>query len=79
MAGAVGGGYAGKKIQEHNQETSTTTQVERRCETVNNPTTKVVGYTVKYEYNGTEHTTRMDHDPGDQVEVHQGLSVSDSR
>lgn len=78
VAGAVGGGYAGKKIQEHNQDTSTETKSERRCTTVNHPTTKVVGYTVRYKYNGTEHTTRMDHDPGDQVQVQQGVSVSDS-
>jgi uncharacterized protein YcfJ len=75
VAGAVAGGYGGKKIQENHQENATYTTNEQKCRTVNNKTTKVVGYTVKYELNGTVHSTRMDHDPGDRVEVKQGTTV----
>ena len=80
VAGAVGGGYAGKKIEQSRQHGNTTTSVERRCETVNNTSTKLVGYDVKYEYNGVTRTVRMDHDPGDRVQVQEGVtSVSDAR
>ncbi|HEX7341552.1 MAG TPA: glycine zipper 2TM domain-containing protein [Rhodanobacteraceae bacterium] len=79
VAGAVAGGYAGRKIQEHHQENATETVNKQVCSTVNNPSTRVVGYTVKYSYNGTVHTTRMDHNPGSRVEIKQGVSVVGSR
>ncbi len=33
VAGAVGGGYAGNKTQEHLQQNNTYTTTERRCNT----------------------------------------------
>jgi uncharacterized protein YcfJ len=78
VAGAVAGGYAGKKVQENRQENSTYTTQEQRCQTVNDKSTRIVGYTVKYELNGTVHTTRMDHDPGDRVEIKQSSTVVSS-
>jgi uncharacterized protein YcfJ len=80
VAGAVGGGYAGNRIQASKQHGQVTSTVERKCETVNNSTTKVVGYDVRYEYNGVTRTVRMDHDPGDRVQVQEGVTaVSDAR
>jgi uncharacterized protein YcfJ len=80
VAGAVGGGYAGNKIEAAHQQGTVTSTVERQCSTVNDSTTKIVGYDVKYEYNGVTRTTRMDHDPGDRVQVQQGVTaVSDAR
>lgn len=80
VAGAVAGGYAGKKVQENRQQAKVTTTTERKCETVNDSTTKVVGYNVRYEYNGVTRTTRMDRDPGDRVEVREGVvAVSDAQ
>ena len=79
VAGAVGGGYAGNRIEKHNQHGTTTSSVERKCSTVNNTSTKLVGYDVRYVYNGVTRTTRMDHDPGDRVKVQEGVtSVSDA-
>jgi uncharacterized protein YcfJ len=79
VAGAVGGGYAGKKIQESRQHANVTTSTVRKCETVNDSSTKVVGYDVRYEYNGVTRTVRMDHDPGDRVQVQEGVvAVSDA-
>lgn len=79
VAGAVAGGYAGKKIQEKRQHPNVTTTTERKCETVNDSSTKVVGYDVRYEYNGVTRTVRMDHDPGDRVQVQEGVvAVSDA-
>lgn len=81
VAGAVGGGYAGHEIQENRQETNTTTATVRKCSTVSTGSSdRIVAYDVRYEYNGVTRTTRMDHDPGDRVEVQEGVSVvSDAR
>jgi uncharacterized protein YcfJ len=81
VAGAVGGGYAGHEIQERRQETNTVTSTVRKCDSVPGKSSdRIVAYDVRYEYNGVTRTTRMDHDPGDRVEVQEGVSVvSDSR
>ncbi|UPG92014.1 glycine zipper 2TM domain-containing protein [Luteibacter aegosomaticola] len=81
VAGAVGGGYAGHEIQERRQETNTVTSTVRKCDTVPGKSgDKIVAYDVRYEYNGVTRSIRMDHDPGDRVEVQEGVSVvSDAR
>jgi len=80
VAGAVGGGYAGNRIQANHQQGQVTSSTERHCDTVDNTSTKIVGYDVRYEYNGVTRTVRMDHDPGDRVQVQEGVTaVSDAR
>lgn len=81
VAGAVGGGYAGNRIQANRQHGEVTSQVERRCSTVaGTPSSKIVGYDVRYVYNGVTRSVRMDHDPGDRVQVEEGVTaVSDVR
>jgi uncharacterized protein YcfJ len=81
VAGAVGGGYAGHEIQERRQETNTVTSTVRKCNTVAGSSgDKIVAYDVRYEYNGVTRSVRMDHDPGDRVQVQEGVSVvSDAR
>ncbi|KAF1008824.1 MAG: hypothetical protein GAK28_00456 [Luteibacter sp.] len=81
VAGAIGGGYAGHEIQERRQETNTVTSTVRKCNTVQGSSgDKIVAYDVRYEYNGVTRSVRMDHDPGDRVEVQEGVSViSDAR
>lgn len=80
VAGAVGGGYAGNRVQANRQHGEVTTSTERHCDTVNNSSSKIVGYDVRYEYNGVTRTVRMDHDPGDRVQVQEGvIAVSDAR
>jgi uncharacterized protein YcfJ len=76
VAGAVGGGYAGNRIEEKRRQANTTSSVQQRCETVEvaGPD-KIVGYDVAYVYNGVTRTVRMDHDPGDRVQVKQDVSV----
>jgi uncharacterized protein YcfJ len=69
VAGAVGGGYAGKKIQQGQQNRRTYTTIERRCRTINEPSEDVVAYDVVYEYLGSTHQVRLDHDPGERVEL----------
>lgn len=80
VAGAVGGGYAGNRIENSHHKAQVTSTVERRCSTVTDTSNKIVGYDVQYVYNGVTRTTRMDHDPGDRVQVQEGVSVvSDAR
>lgn len=80
VAGAVGGGYAGNRIEAAHQHGTVTSTTERECNTVSSSSTKIVGYDVTYQYNGVTRSTRMDHDPGDRVEVQQGVvAVSDAR
>ncbi|TPG50230.1 glycine zipper 2TM domain-containing protein [Rhodanobacter glycinis] len=80
VAGAVGGGYAGNRIEASRQHAQVTTSVERKCSTVNNTSSKIVAYDVRYVYNGVTRTVRMDHDPGDRVQVQEGVTaVSDAR
>lgn len=79
VAGAVGGGYAGNRIEANRQKPQVTTSVERQCDTVDNRSSKIVGYDVRYVYNGVTRTVRMDHDPGDRVQVQEGvIAVSDA-
>nr|WP_233175252.1 glycine zipper 2TM domain-containing protein [Dyella sp. ASV24] len=80
VAGAVGGGYAGHEIQKNHQENATQQTTQRRCNTVpGNGGDRVVAYDVSYEYNGVTRTVRMDHDPGDRLQVQEGVvAVSDA-
>ncbi|MEM8120208.1 hypothetical protein Q4R94_22330, partial [Morganella morganii] len=69
VAGAVGGGYAGNKVQEGMQERDTYTTTETRCSTVHDSSEKVVGYDVKYMLDGKAGQIRMERDPGSQIPV----------
>ncbi len=81
VAGAVGGGYAGNRIEASRQRGQVTSSVERRCRTVNSTgASKITAYDVRYVYNGVTRSVRMDHDPGDRVQVQEGVTaVSDAR
>jgi uncharacterized protein YcfJ len=80
VAGAVGGGYAGNRIEASHQQGQVTQTVERRCDTVDNASSKVVAFDVRYVYKGVTRSVRMDHDPGDRVQVQEGVTaVSDAR
>lgn len=80
VAGAAAGGYAGNRIENSHHKAQVTSTTEQRCETVTDTKSKVIGYDVQYVYNGVTRTTRMDHDPGDRVQVQEGVSVvSDAR
>ena len=69
VAGAVGGGYAGRTIQRGQQDRDTYTTTERRCRTLKGVGEDVVTYDVVYEYLGQSHEVRLDHDPGDRIEL----------
>jgi len=70
IAGAIAGGIIGEKMSESSQQQQTTT-VEERCRTRREVEyeQRVVGYDVTYRYFDREFTTRMDHDPGNEIRV----------
>ena len=67
MAGAVGGGYAGNKVQEGMQARDTYTTTQTRCNTVNDISEKVVGYNVKYTIGDQVGQVKMDREPGSTI------------
>ncbi|MBJ9976239.1 glycine zipper 2TM domain-containing protein [Pseudomonas sp. S75] len=67
VAGAVGGGYAGNKVQEGMQQRDTYSTTQTRCNTVNDISDKVVGYTVKYTIGDQAGVVKMDHEPGSTI------------
>jgi uncharacterized protein YcfJ len=71
VGGAVAGGYAGNKIQEKIQEGNVEQKVHRVCEVVPDEQAAPVAYNVTYVYEGTEHTVRLDDDPGDRISVNE--------
>lgn len=74
-AGAIGGGYAGNRLEQSRHDGATEQRTVQRCTTEQKSSSKVVGYDVTYSYKGTTKTTRMDHKPGDQVQVAEGVDV----
>jgi uncharacterized protein YcfJ len=78
-AGAVGGGYAGNRIEKSEQDKKVENVVVHRCSAVANSGGNIVAYDVTYVYNGVTRTTRMDQDPGNVVKVDQtGVAVPDA-
>src|SRR4051812_22763799 len=73
-AGAVVGGLVGNQVERANNtdvvvdRAPVTRQVER-CRYVPETRERVVGYDVRYEYNGREFRTRMAYDPGPEMPV----------
>ncbi len=72
VVGAVLGGTIAHDIDNANHEHDTvTTQTVEKCRTVSSvhQEDKLVGYDVRYRYNGSEQTVRMDRDPGPTLRI----------
>jgi uncharacterized protein YcfJ len=73
VVGAVLGGSVARDITRANDARNAPVRVvtEERCRTVYNTRReeKLVGYDVRYSYNGAQHTVRMPEDPGATVRV----------
>ena len=71
VAGMLLGGSIGNDMREQPRRAHSYTTTEKRCETVNNyeERNELVGYNVKYKYNGKNYWTRMSHDPGEYIKV----------
>jgi uncharacterized protein YcfJ len=66
LGGAVLGGIIGHQIERRNDDDRQDDLDFSRCRTVGDSGQgeRLLGYDVRYEYNGREYVTRMDHDPG---------------
>jgi uncharacterized protein YcfJ len=70
--GAVLGHSVGRDIVRHNSGPVVEHHENvRRCQVVNeyHNEENLVGYNVRYRYHGEEYTVRMNHDPGDRIQV----------
>lgn len=74
VAGAAVGALVGNQISRANAPTQYVT--EQRCQVVDEFTTRreLVGYDVRYFYNGREYLTRTDQHPGDRIRVRVDVS-----
>lgn len=75
VAGAGAGAYAGNTVQKNMQRNDVVTTTERRCQTVYDSSEQLLGYDVTYRLEGKQNTVRMDHDPGKQIPLKDGLLV----
>ena len=68
VVGAVLGGSIARDIVRNGERARSTEYIDtvERCRTVhtNYQEEKLVGYDVRYRYNGSQHVVRMPHDPG---------------
>ncbi|GHH49148.1 MULTISPECIES: glycine zipper 2TM domain-containing protein [Gammaproteobacteria] len=70
VAGAVGGAFAGRAIQQRHADNNVVSRTERQCHTENatSESSRVVGYNVTYRNaDGTTGTMRMDSKPGSRI------------
>lgn len=75
VAGVVGGGFAGREIQERIEanQTRTYTTTQRQCHTVTDTSEETVGYDVTWRYGETTDVTRLEHRPqGNRVLLEEG-------
>jgi uncharacterized protein YcfJ len=72
VAGAALGASIGRDIGRSSSSPSTTHyQTVQHCENVSQYRyeERVVGYQVRYRYNGQDHSVRMNHDPGERIRL----------
>lgn len=79
VAGAVLGGSIAHDYKNRRRGYDSYTEPVQRCEIQHDyyEEERIVGYDVKYRYNGKVYRTRMDRDPGRTVRIRVGLSVAE--
>ena len=76
IAGAAAGGFAGNQVQKNMQQKDVVTSTERRCETVQDKSQKLIGYDVTYRLEGKDGVVRLSHKPGATLPVKDGQVVT---
>ena len=69
VGGAVAGGAIGRKVQGNHQDQDTVTRVVKHCRPATKEEEGLVLYDVVYAYQGQNLHVRLDHDPGDRLEL----------
>lgn len=78
VAGAVGGGFAGNRIENRRHENATVQRTDRQCSTVNDTSykNKLIGYDVTYRNpDGSVGKQRMSKRPGSRIAVGTGTQT----
>jgi uncharacterized protein YcfJ len=75
VGGAAGGAYVGNQVQNSMQKSDVVTKTKRSCKTVYDRLQKVVGYDVKYRFEGKEGVVRTSFKPGPTLPVKNGQVV----
>ncbi len=75
VLGAVGGGYAGDRVQNNMQKNDTYTTVEQVCNTAYDTREDITGYDVTYRLKDKEGKVKMSYDPGQEIPVKDGQLV----
>lgn len=71
VAGAVGGGFAGREIDRRHEGGKLVSSTQRVCRDETRPQTTTVGYDVQYRSDGLLVSKRLDHDPGERLLIGQ--------
>jgi uncharacterized protein YcfJ len=77
-AGAIGGAFAGRAVQQRHADNNVVSRTERQCHTENtaSESSRVVGYNVSYRNaDGTTGTMRMDSKPANRIAMGDANSV----
>jgi uncharacterized protein YcfJ len=69
VGGAVAGGAIGRKVQGNHQDQDTVTRVVKHCRPATKEEEGQALYDVVYAYQGQNLHVRLDHDPGDRIEL----------
>lgn len=73
--GAVLGGLLGHNVEKRNDRDDQPDLDRTRCRVIADNGARPLGYDVRYEYDGREYVTRMDHEPGRTLRI--GRDVRD--
>lgn len=71
LAGAVGGGFAGREIDRRHEGGKLVSSTQRVCRNETQPRTRMIGYDVQYRSDGLLVSKRLDHDPGERMLIGQ--------
>ena len=75
IGGAILGGILGHQLERRNDENPQDDLDYSRCRSVaEGPGEQLLGYDVRYEYQGREYVTRMDRDPGRRLRLGEEIS-----
>jgi uncharacterized protein YcfJ len=73
-AGAILGGILGHQLERRNNEDSQDDLDYNNCRRIGADSGRLLGYDVRYEYNGREYMARMDRDPGRRLRLGEEIA-----
>jgi uncharacterized protein YcfJ len=68
------GGVLGNRVENRDRNDDQPDLDRSRCRVIAENGAPVAGYDVRYEYQGREYVTRLDHDPGRRLVIGQDIN-----